>query len=127
MRDELENMSADMRDNVIFYGEQSNPYRYMKNADLLLLTSHHEAAPMVIDEARILGLPVLTTETTSSKEMVADAGCGWVCDNTQEALNKALSEIVGNREGLKELKEALISRATDNKTALEQFDSLIGD
>lgn len=127
MRDELENMSADMRDNVIFYGEQSNPYRYMKNADLLLLTSHHEAAPMVIDEARILGLPVLTTETTSSKEMVADAGCGWVCDNTQEALNKALSEIVGNRECLKELKEALISRATDNKTALEQFDSLICD
>jgi glycosyltransferase involved in cell wall biosynthesis len=28
-------------DFVHFYGEQRNPYRYMKNADLFLMSSYH--------------------------------------------------------------------------------------
>lgn len=44
----------------------------MKNANLLLLFSEHEAAPMVFGEAELLQLPVLTTNTTSVKELVLD-------------------------------------------------------
>ncbi|MDE0564899.1 glycosyltransferase, partial [Exiguobacterium sp. B2(2022)] len=36
-----------IEDRVILHGEQVNPYRYMKSADLLLMSSFHEAAPMV--------------------------------------------------------------------------------
>ncbi len=110
---------------VIFYGEQSNPYRYMKHADLLLMTSYHEAAPMVIDEARSLGLPVLTTRTTSAHEMVEEAGAGWVCDNTQEALNAVLHEVLQDIGALRQKKIALQGVCTDNRSALEQFDNAL--
>ena len=36
---------------IVFYGEQKNPYRFMVNADLLLITSYHEAAPKEIASA----------------------------------------------------------------------------
>lgn len=110
---------------VIFYGEQSNPYRYMKHADLLLMTSYHEAAPMVIDEARSLGLPILTTRTTSAHEMVEEAGAGWVCDNTQEALNAALHEVLQDIGVLCQKRIALQGACTDNRSALGQFDNLL--
>lgn len=113
--------------NVIFYGEQSNPYRYMKNADLLLLSSYHEAAPMVIDEARCLGIPVLTTETTSSEEMVTDVKCGWVCDNTQDALNEALCKIVSDIDSLFAMKNKLQNEEVNNEKAIAQFNKLIAD
>lgn len=113
-------------DSVIFYGEQKNPYRYMKNADLFLLTSYHEAAPMVIDEARALGIPVLTTETTSSKDMVTDMECGWVCDNTQTAISESLYAIAANRKTLADMKEKLKKRVADNKIAERQFVEVIG-
>lgn len=125
MKDELEALAADISENVVFYGEQGNPYKYMKNSDLLLLTSYHEAAPMVIDEARALGIPVLTTETTSSTEMVTNAECGWVCKNSQEALEKELYRIVSDKEALRSMKIQLLKRCVDNETALRQFDSLI--
>lgn len=59
-----------MMDIVYFFGEQDNPYRFMINADYLLVPSKHEAAPMVFDEAHILGLSIISTNTTSAKEML---------------------------------------------------------
>ena len=86
MARQLADLAAELgvSDSVIFYGEQENPYRYMKNADVLFISSYHEAAPMVIDEARSLGLPVLTVKTTSSFDMVEATCCGWVCENFRD-------------------------------------------
>lgn len=112
-------------DAVHFYGEQSNPYRYMKKADLFLLSSYHEASPLVIDEAAGLGLPVLTTETTSSEDMVTRRGCGWVCENTQEALNEMLTKVLGNPDMLHTVGAYLGGTVMDNALALEQFAKMI--
>ena len=127
MEAELKSMVAErgLCDHVIFHGEQSNPYRYMKNADLFLLTSYHEAAPMVIDEAYILGVPVLTTRTNSSDEMVTDRDCGWVCENDQTALNEMLYCVLKNKAALREKKEELRRRVVDNAMAVNQFKNVI--
>lgn len=114
-----------IRDRVRFYGQQSNPYRFLKNADLFLLTSYHEAAPMVIEEARCLGIPVLTTRTTSSEEMVTRENCGWVCENEQEALDEVLLTLLREPQQLQQMKESLRGRPMDNDTALRQFTALI--
>ena len=112
--------------NVIFYGEQINPYRYMKNADLFLLTSFHEAAPMVIDEAYVLGVPTLTTRTTSSDEMVTKRGCGWVCENDQESLNKALLRVLNDLGMLNDVKSSLRDRVVNNDAAMSQLIETVG-
>ncbi|MBQ8029474.1 MAG: glycosyltransferase [Clostridia bacterium] len=116
--------SLKISENVVFYGEKSNPYRYMKNADLFLLTSYHEAAPMVIDEARCLGLPVLTTETTSSNEMVTEEGAGWVCENSQESLNETLFQILSHKELLFGLKNRISKQQVNNNKAISRLDEL---
>lgn len=113
--------------NVVLYGEQSNPYRYMAHADMLLVTSHHEAAPMVIDEAYALGLPVLTVETTSSQEMVADRGVGWVCENSQEALNSALLNLLQHPSELRQAQQALRAAKPNNARAQHQFELIVGE
>lgn len=110
---------------VVFHGDQPNPYRFMKHADLLLITSFHEAAPMVIEEARCLGLPVLTTQTTSSQEMVLDSGSGWVCENNQSAINTCLFAVLSDRQALEQLKKTLGDTAMDNRAAIAQFLDLI--
>lgn len=114
-----------LEDAVKFHGQQNNPYRFMTYADLLLITSWHEAAPMVIDEAYALSLPVLTVETTSSEEMVAKRGCGWVCKNEQSAIDAALTSVLKNTEDLREMKERCLRSAHDNKNARSAFAELL--
>lgn len=127
MRSEMEELvrSSGLTDSVRFYGEQSNPYRYLAKADLFLMTSFHEAAPMVIEEATCLGIPVLTTRTTSSDEMVTQRECGWVCDNTQQGINEALLRTVKDAAALREKKAQLQYRSMDNSEAARQFSALI--
>ena len=114
-----------LEDRVIFHGQQENPYPYMAGADLFLLTSYHEAAPMVIDEAVCLGLPVLTVRTTSSDEMVTKRGAGWVCDNDQQALDQALLDVLAQKDLLETVKVSLRERTVDNSSAAQQLRILI--
>ena len=127
MEEQLKNMVVErgLSKNIIFHGEQSNPYRYMKNADLFILTSFHEAAPMVIDEAYILGVPVLTTRTNSSDEMVTNRTCGWVCENNQQSLEQTMERVLRDSFALKAMKKELRSRQVDNAQAIEQFKKMI--
>ena len=80
-----------MGNQVFFLGEQKNPYRFMLNADYLLVPSLHEAAPMVFDEAKVLGLNVISTNTTSAIEMISDGGI--ICDNSLEGIELALAAL----------------------------------
>ena len=43
-------------------GWQDNPYKWIKNAKLLILTSDHEAFPMVLLESLILNTPVVSVD-----------------------------------------------------------------
>jgi len=127
MEEQLKQLVSEhnLAENVIFHGRQGNPYRFIKNADLFLLSSYHEAAPMVIDESYILGVPVLVTRTNSSDEMVTDRENGWVCENDQESLNQMLFDVLNNVAVLRQKKKELQTRAIDNSYAMKQFLTLL--
>lgn len=112
---------------VVFHGEQANPYRFMKNVDLLLLTSFYEAAPMVIEEAALLSLPVLTTQTTSSEEMVVRSGNGFVCENSQQAINETLYTLLSEPARIANVHLQMRNRKPDNSAALQQFQQMLED
>ena len=105
-----------MEKQILLLGEQQNPYRYMINADYLLVPSLHEAAPMVFDEANILGVRILSTNTTSAKEMIGDNGL--FCDNSVKGIELLLSSIskIGRT----------ISYSETNQLQQQQFLEIIG-
>lgn len=51
--------ALNLENRVTLLGFVANPYAYMKQADLLLLTSHYEGFPNVVLEANLCGTPVL--------------------------------------------------------------------
>ena len=122
-RPSLENLvdELEIRESVTFYGSTDNPYRYMKNTDLLLIPSYHEAAPLVIDEAMCLGLPVLSTETTSSNDMILERDIGWVCKNDQENILRKLIEIVKESQLLFDYKKMLCVQDCSNSDAVNSL------
>lgn len=108
---------------IVFHGNQSNPYRFMKNADLLLIPSFHEAAPMVYEEARCLNLPILTTRTLSADELVTSKKIGIVCNNDNNAIETALKQIISHPDILDDYRHP--DAECDNIIALKEFKNLI--
>ena len=114
-----------LNETVYFYGNQINPYPYMVNADLFMLTSYHEAAPMVFDEAMSLGVPLLSTKTTSTDEMILNIGGGYVCENNQKAINEKLEYILAHQAELIRINQQLKDRNFNNLESIQKFIDLI--
>lgn len=111
--------------NIFFYGNQNNPFYYIKNADLFLLSSYHEAAPMVIDESAFLGVPILSTRTTSSDEMLIDNGFGIVCENNSQSLKTTLLDIVQDAQKLETIRASLLSSSFSNDGVKNEVSKII--
>ncbi|GHH97717.1 glycosyltransferase [Neobacillus kokaensis] len=118
---------AKISENVILYGNQENPYRYIKNADIFLLPSNHEAAPMVFNEAKSLGVPIITTNTTSANEMVKDNYEGIVCGNSEEEIYNALKRVLEDSFFILRCKDYLNKQIYSNEIAVDQFFKLISE
>ena len=99
------------KSNVFILGEKSNPYVFMNGADYLVVPSEHEAAPMVFDEARLLGLSVISTNTTSAAEMLGNDDI--IDDNLLQVLKKI-------KKGIK--KDSI---SINNELQIKQFSELI--
>ena len=110
---------------ISLMGEQTNPYPLVSACDLLLIPSYSEAAPLVVNEAACLGIPVLSTKTSSSHEMIEKTGFGWVCDNTDDALCKALSSLLDDPLKIESRHEMLLGRAFDDEGAVERFEEVL--
>ena len=71
----LEDMinSLSLTNKVKIIGFKNNPYPYIKNAKLSILTSEYEGLPTVIIESLILGTPVVSTDCpTGPREILVD-------------------------------------------------------
>lgn len=110
---------------VTLCGMIENPYGYIKAADVLLIPSYSEAAPLVIGEAAYLGTPVLSTATCSAKDMIEQTGYGWVCGNTDEGILEGIAEILESPNAVSEAKKKIESNKINNYIAVEQFAAII--
>lgn len=112
-------------DTVIFLGELSEPYGYMKAADVLLIPSYSEAAPMVIGEAASLSMPILSTETSSAKEMIENTGFGWVVENSEEGIRDGIIMLLNHPEYIEEKRAFLNNASFDNSLSIKRFTDLV--
>ena len=86
--------------NVSFFKSRDDLPRFYQGADLLLHPSVKESAGMVLIEAIVAGLPVLTTASCGYAFHVRQAQAGVVITDpfTQQALNEALQKMLESKD-----------------------------
>ncbi|HEX4059031.1 MAG TPA: glycosyltransferase, partial [Galbitalea sp.] len=104
---------------VFLVGQQANPYAIMAASDCFVLSSNYEGQPMVILEAMVARLPVVTVAFGS----VADAlppGFGLVTDSTDEALADGM---MAHLRG--DVPAPFFDAESRNRTAIEEFERAV--
>ena len=69
---------------IIFTGKKSNPYPYIKNAKLLLLSSTSEAFPTVLIEAMAMGVTCVSTPTKGGRDILKDGKIGYLSKDSKD-------------------------------------------
>jgi len=110
--------------NVIFYGEQENPYKFYVNADVVLVPSYFEGASTAYARCEYFNVPVIATKTTSTDELVMEKGLGLVCENSESGIYSAFEYIAKNPHIIREIKR-FDREVPDNIQALSEFYELL--
>lgn len=105
-----------LKDRVHFVGFQYNPYIYMKEADLFVLSSIHEGFGHVLVEALATGTPVISTNCRSGpKEVLEDGEYGILTEvgNVPQLANRMIQVLSLDKEELEQLIKKGYKRAED--------------
>ena len=84
-------------ENVIFHGQQKNPYQFLKFADLFVLSSRYEGFPNVLLEAGACGTYSLANNCP-----------GGITEIIQEKINGEISNIENHEDFAEKLKSILM-------------------
>ena len=105
---------------IIFLGAQKNPYPYFNISDCLLLSSEYEGYPVVFVEAQILGLPIITTDISDSREDIENK-YGIVTNKNTEEIYNAMKAFI--EKGYKIQKE--FSPEKYNQEILKELETIL--
>ena len=111
---------------IVLIGNQSNPYPYIRNANLVLNVSYHEAAPMIFLESKALGTPVFATRTSSAEELLQNKVDSFICENSEEGIRDMFTWIVENKEKVENAKLQLANYCASNEDSLAKIKEFLG-
>ena len=95
----------DLKDHVILEGSKTNPYPYMKYADLFVHPSYVESQGLTVLEAMALGVPCVVTKSRGPCEFIEDGINGLLTEQVPEDLTAKVLEILKNHALYQRIKE----------------------
>ena len=84
-----------MEDYVMYLGGKPNPYPYFRLANLLVCVSESEACPMIFNEAKLLGLPIVTTNFPSAFEFICSPEEGMI--SALDNITETIANVIENK------------------------------
>src|SRR5690625_1010473 len=76
----------ELEEDFILLGKKTNPYPFIKTADLYVQPSRYEGKAITVGEAQILGKPVLITNYPTAKSQVKEGLNGVICHLSVEGI-----------------------------------------
>lgn len=112
---------SNVSDCIQLIGVRDNPYTYIKAADIVVQTSKWEGKSVVLDEAKIIGTPIITTNYPTAKDQIKDGDEGLIMDMTPEAIAGGIDRLISNHELREHIHEYLLEHEYGNSNEIEKY------
>lgn len=116
-----------LKEHFILLGVTSNPYGYIKSADIYVQTSRFEGFGLAIAEARILNIPVVTTEFDAVYNQMVQRKNGMVTQMNAQSVADGIMELIENSELKNSIIEYLKNEKKGNLEEYEKFEKLMAE
>ena len=77
-------------------GLKTNPYPFIKFADILVQSSRYEGKSVVLDEAKILEKKIVVTNYNSAKDQITHGETGLIAEMTPESIAAKIVDFIHN-------------------------------
>lgn len=114
-------------DNIVFMGLRKNPYPYINQATILVHPSQFEGKSIALDEAKILGKPIVVTNFSTVNDQFTDRVNASICEMTAEDVAKNILELLENEELRNKYIANLKENQKDNTAEIEKLYQFLND
>lgn len=88
-----------LENSFFLLGFKENPYSFIKEADIFIMPSRYEGYPIALMESIVLGKPIISTNSTGTKELLENGKYGVLVNtNSTEELVIELKSMILNKE-----------------------------
>lgn len=123
LEDRIEKLG--LQEDFLMPGAVQNPYPYMKQADIYVHASRFEGKSIAIQEAQIIGKPMVVSDCSGNREQVIQDVDGILCDFTADAICHAVRELIHNEAKRKRLGEMAAQKNEDVSAEIQKLLSLM--
>ena len=106
----------------LLMGATDNPYPYIKQADLYVHCSRFEGKSIAVQEAQILGKPIIVSDCSGNREQVVSDVDGLICQFRSRSIAEAIKELLNDEEKRNHLAR---NAAEKNKNDGEEISRLL--
>ncbi len=108
---------------VEMLGAKSNPHYYIKHASLYVCLSSSEACPRVINEAKILGTPVVSTDFPTVYEYLENGVNGRIA--TMDDIPNVIAEMLTDKQLYSRIKKEISGFTFDNTSLIDKLEVIL--
>lgn len=122
-RDEIEMYIKEnkLENHFILLGTTPNPYPFFKEADIYVQTSRHEGFGLTIAEARLLNIPVVTTEFDAVYNQMVQGKNGIVTKQDPKMVAEAIETLLNDNDLYNSIKKYLEEEKKGNAEEINKF------
>jgi glycosyltransferase involved in cell wall biosynthesis len=129
-RSNLEKLIIDfnLQDHFFLLGVRTNPYSYIKKATIYVQPSLYEGKSIAIDEAKILGKPIIVTNFTTAKDQINHTINGIISDTNPINLANDIGSLLNDENLQNKLSLSLANEVYDNSNEeITKFYTLLNE
>jgi glycosyltransferase involved in cell wall biosynthesis len=114
-----------LEDSFIFLGTTSNPYSYLRQADIYIQPSRYEGLSIAVNEAKVLKKPIIVTDSKSFVEQITNDENGLVVSMNPDAIYMGIKHLLENPEVCNRFSNRLEFENIGNENEVEKVYKLI--
>jgi glycosyltransferase involved in cell wall biosynthesis len=122
-REKLSKLIADfgLEDTFILLGLRSNPYPFLKHADIYVQPSRFEGKSIALDEAKILNKPIVVTNFSTAKDQITNGIDGLIVDMNTDAIADGIEKLITDKQLRESLKDHLSRLKLGTEEEVDKF------
>lgn len=116
-----------LSDEFVLLGTRENPYPYIRHCTLLVQSSRYEGKSVVLDEAKILGTPIVATAYPTVRDQIHEGTEGLIAEMTPRGIASEITRLLMNDSLRKDICDYLLNREYGNPEEVQKYRKLLDD
>lgn len=116
-----------LQNHITLLGVEENPYPYFKAADLYVHTAKHEGYGRTLAEARMLNVPVVTTNFDTVHMQMIHEKNGLITEMNGFAVATGIERLLTDKKLYQSIVEYLKHEPKENTETVKRFDAMINE